>query len=156
MAVTGDSAREPATEMFDLANFLPYLLNRAGARLAIAWTQESRQLGVALQEWRVLAALLSHQPQRMSELAAMTTIDRTTLSRLVSRMEQNGLVSRGRSGEDGREVQIELTESGVKVGNGLLPMAGRYETVAMEGFTPAEAKAFKEMLKRVFDNLDRL
>lgn len=142
--------------MFDLANYFPYLLNRAGARLAMVWTQEARELGVALQEWRVLAALLSHQPQRMSELADMTTIDRTTLSRLVSRMEDNGLVSRGRSGEDGREVQIELTENGVKVGKSLLPMASRYETVALEGFTPAEASAFKDMLKRVFNNIDRL
>ena len=142
--------------MFDLANFLPYLLNRAGARLAVAWAQDSRQLGVALQEWRVLAALFTHRPQRMSELAKMTTIDRTTLSRLVSRMEQTCLVSRGRSPGDGREVQIDLTENGVRKAGSMLPLADRYEAVALEGFTPAEAKVFKEMLKRVFANLDRL
>lgn len=142
--------------MFDFANFLPYLLNRAGARLAIAWSRDAKPLGATLQEWRVLAALSTQRPQRMSELAVSTTIDRTTLSRLVSRMEESELVARGRSEDDGREVQIDLTAQGELTTQRMIPLAKRYETVALEGFSPAEVATFKDMLKRVFANLDRL
>lgn len=142
--------------MFDFANYFPYLLNRAGARLALAWGRESKPLGATLQEWRVLAALSTRRPQRMSELADSTTIDRTTLSRLVSRMEESEFVARGRSEDDGREVQIDLTAYGEQVTQRMLPLASRYETIALDGFSEAEVAAFKDMLKRVFANMDRL
>ena len=83
--------------MFDLENYLPFLLNRAGARVATKFTQDVRPRNVTLQEWRVLASLNFDGPQRMSDLAERTSIDRTTLSRLVSRMEQHDLARRSRA-----------------------------------------------------------
>ena len=43
--------------MGPLDTYLPYLLNRAGARIAAAFGEEMRPLGASLQMWRVLAAL---------------------------------------------------------------------------------------------------
>ena len=40
-----------------LDDYLPYLLNRAGARIADAFGKVTRQHGISLQMWRVLAAL---------------------------------------------------------------------------------------------------
>ncbi len=142
--------------MFDLANYLPYLINRAGVRVATKFTQDVKPQNVTVQEWRVLAALTFYGPQRMSGLAGHTSIDRTTLSRLVSRMEENGLVSRSRKEEDGREVHIRLTASGEKTAESIIPLAQRYEDIALEGFSPEEVAAFKDMLKRVYANFERL
>ena len=47
--------------------------------------------------WRVLAALSNSGEQRQVDLAAMTSIDASTMSRLVSRLVRMGLVTRGRS-----------------------------------------------------------
>ena len=41
--------------MGPLDSYLPYLLNRAGARIATAFNDEVRPLGATLQIWRVLA-----------------------------------------------------------------------------------------------------
>ena len=88
--------------MFDLTGFLPYLVNRAGALMAREFARALEPLGIGLNEWRVLAALLAQDDLRMSELADMTSIDRTTLSRLAGRMVEAELLVR-RAGEDAVE-----------------------------------------------------
>jgi len=142
--------------MFDLGRYLPYLINRAGVRLAVAFGRELKPHGVGVQEWRVLAALAAHGAQRLSDLAALTSIDLSTLSRLVGRMVQGGLVARGRVGGDRREVRVRLTPRGRQTTRGIIPMARHYEKVALAGFSPAEARALKRQLIRLYSNLDRL
>ena len=74
--------------MGPLDSYLPYLLNRAGARLAAAFDAEVRPLGATLQIWRVLAALRERDGRRMGDLAATTSIEVSTLTRLVDGMEK--------------------------------------------------------------------
>jgi DNA-binding MarR family transcriptional regulator len=142
--------------MFDLARYLPYLINRAGVRLAVAFGRELKPHGVVVQEWRVLAALAAHGAQRLSDLAASTSIDLSTLSRLVGRMVQGGLVARSRVGGDRREVRVRLTPRGRQTTRGIIPIARHYEKVALAGLSSTEATALKRMLVRVYSNLDRL
>jgi len=142
--------------MFDLGRYLPYLLNRAGVRLAVAFGRELKPHGVVVQEWRVLAALAAHGAQRLSDLAALTSIDLSTLSRLVGRMVHGGLVARGRVGGDRREVRVRLTPRGRQTTRGIIPVARHYERVALAGFSPAEARTLRRQLIRLYANLDRL
>ncbi|HTP83769.1 MAG TPA: MarR family transcriptional regulator [Alphaproteobacteria bacterium] len=147
--------------MFDLGGYLPYLINRAGVRLAVAFGRELKPHGVVVQEWRVLAALAAHGAQRLSDLAALTSIDLSTLSRLVGRMVRGGLVARGRvdpgrMGGDRREVRVRLTARGRQTTRGIIPMARHYEKVALAGFSSAEARTLKRQLIRLYSNLDRL
>ena len=67
---------------FDLTRYLPYLVNRTGVRIATAFGEELRPHGITLQMWRVLAALDHADGQRISDLAALTSIDVSTSSRL--------------------------------------------------------------------------
>lgn len=142
--------------MFDLEKFLPYLVNRAGVRLATNFSGVLKPLGLNIQEWRVLAALYAHGAQRMSALAELTSIDRTTLSRLTARMEQAGLVQRARADADGREVRVVMSAKGQEVAKELLPHAWRYEQVATAGLDASEVDALKTMLSKVYGNLDKL
>ena len=82
--------------MGPLDSYLPYLLNRAGARIATAFNDEVRPLGATLQIWRVLAALREQDGRRMGDLSDTTSIEVSTLTRLVDNMEQKGLVARRR------------------------------------------------------------
>ena len=142
--------------MFNLASFLPYLINRAGVRLAVAFARKIARLGVSLQEWRVLAALAAHEPQRLSGLAGLTSIDVSTLSRLVARMSHSGLVARARANGDGRAVRLSLTPRGRRTTRAIVPTAHRYERVALHGIPPREAARLKRLLVRVYANLERL
>jgi MarR family transcriptional regulator, organic hydroperoxide resistance regulator len=142
--------------MFDLAEFLPYLVNRAGALMAREFARALEPLGLVLNDWRVLAALLSRAELRMSELAEITSIDRTTLSRIVGRMSEADLVARSRPDEDAREVRVDLTDHGRKVATSILPLAHHYEQVSLAGLSPEEARQLKAMLTKVFANLEGL
>lgn len=142
--------------MFDLGRYVPYLINRAGVRLAVSFGRDLRPHGVGVQEWRVLAALAAHGPQRLSDLAALTSIDLSTLSRLVGRMVRARLVARGRVNGDRREVRVRLTERGSRATRGIIPMAQRYEKIALAGVSAAEARTLRRLLVRLYANLDRL
>jgi len=50
--------------------------------------------------------------RRMSELADVMAIERYNLTRLVDRLEAEGLVSRSRASDDGRGAYAAITESG--------------------------------------------
>lgn len=141
--------------MFDLGQYLPYLINRAGARLAVEFGREIHRHGVVLQEWRVLAALAAQGGQRLSGLASLTSTDLSTLSRLVGRMVRAGLLSRGRTGGDRREIAVALTARGRRITRAIIPVARRYERLALRGFQPAEEATLKALLSRVYTNLGR-
>ena len=81
---------------FDLTRYLPYLINRTGIRIASTFTEAIRAHGITLQMWRVLAALDHADGQRVSDLAALTSIDVSTLSRILDAMQEKSLIERRR------------------------------------------------------------
>lgn len=142
--------------MGPLDSYLPYLLNRAGARIAAAFSEEVRPLGATLQTWRVLAALHERDGRRMGDLSETTSIEVSTLTRLVDGMEKKGLVARRRDAADARAVTLHATPAGRRMTRIILPIAARYEKVALLGFSEAEATVLKTALRRLFDNMDGL
>jgi DNA-binding MarR family transcriptional regulator len=142
--------------MDPLVSYLPYLLNRAGARIATAFGEEVRPLGGSLQIWRVLAALRERNGRRMGDLSETTSIEVSTLTRLVDNMEKGGLVERRRDAGDARAVALYVTVAGRRLTRRILPIAERYQTVALKGFSAREAATLKKALQRLYDNMDGL
>jgi DNA-binding MarR family transcriptional regulator len=142
--------------MGPLEQYLPYLLNRAGARIAAAFNVEMRQIGASLQVWRVLAALREQDGRRMGDLSKTTSIEVSTLTRLVDNMEKDGLVARRREAGDARAVTLHVTAVGRRLTQRIVPIAERYEAVALKGFTAGEAVVLKKALRRLYDNMDEL
>jgi DNA-binding MarR family transcriptional regulator len=142
--------------MGPLDSYLPYLLNRAGNRIATAFGEEVRPLGATLQMWRVLAALRERDGRRMGDLSATTSIEVSTLTRLVDTMEAKGLVARRRAADDARAVVLHITPAGRRLTQRIVPIAERYEQVALAGFSPTEADRLKAALRRLYANMDGL
>lgn len=55
---------------------------------------------------------LSYGPRRITELAAFERLAQPTMTQLVKRLEQSGLVTRERQPDDARVVLVDLTETG--------------------------------------------
>jgi DNA-binding MarR family transcriptional regulator len=142
--------------MGPLDSYLPYLLNRAGTRIATAFSDEVRPLGATLQMWRVLAALRERDGRRMGDLSDTTSIEVSTLTRLVDNMEKKGLVARRRDAGDARAVLLHATPAGRRLTQRILPIAERYEAVALAGFSAGEAATLKAALRRLYANMDEL
>jgi DNA-binding MarR family transcriptional regulator len=136
-----------------LDRYLPYLINRVGVSLAMRFSTALRQAGITLQDWRVLAALREQDGQRLTELAQRTSIEVSTLSRLVGGLEVSGLVSRNRNSGDARAIAIRLTAAGAAVTATLTPAAQQLETIAVTGLSQAEIVQLKSLLGRIYANL---
>src|ERR1700682_716985 len=100
-------AKPPAK--LDLGDYLPYLVNRVGTVIAEQFGEDAlARHGLSIAEWRVLAVLVSNGGQRQIDLADLTSIEVSTLSRLVTRLVRMGIVSRTRSATSTREVVVKI------------------------------------------------
>lgn len=139
--------------MYRLTGSFPYLVNRVGSRVGEVFGRRLAEHDLTLPMYRVMAALRERGDQRLSDLADQTSVEISTLSRLVSTMAARQLVSRDRAADNARTVQINLTEHGRTLLERLIPLAIHHEAVALRGFEPEEAARLKSDLRRVFDNL---
>jgi DNA-binding MarR family transcriptional regulator len=138
----------------DLGNYLPYLINRVGFALVESFTADAlKPNDLSIEMWRVLAALSNNGGQRQVDLSAMTSIDVSTMSRLVSRLVRMGLVTRSRSQKSSREVVVALSGKGRALVQRLIPIAKRLEQTASAGVAARDMTEFKRMLTQIYGNL---
>lgn len=140
----------------DLGNYLPYLINRVGFALVASFTMDAlKPNDLSIDMWRVLAALSNNGGQRQVDLSGMTSIDVSTMSRLISRLVRMGLVTRSRSDRSSREVVVALSPKGRALVQRLIPIAKRLEQIAATGLPAKDLAAAKRALRQMYDNLAR-
>ena len=140
----------------DLGNYLPYLINRVGFALVQSFTTEALKAhDFSIDMWRVLAALSNAGEQRQIDLVGMTSIDASTMSRLVSRLVRIGLVTRSRSEKSSREVVVALSGKGRALVQRLIPIAVKLEQKAGAGLSAKELAVVKGLLSRMYGNFAR-
>jgi DNA-binding MarR family transcriptional regulator len=103
--------------------------------------------GLRIADWRVLAALAAHGPQRLTDISQLTSIETSTTSRLVTRLIRAGLVSRSRNARNGREVVVGLTPQGTRAVAEMTPLAVELEKRAIRGMSARELAAVKRALQ---------
>jgi DNA-binding MarR family transcriptional regulator len=142
------------TESLSLADYVPYLVNRVGAALVARFSLqalEKHDLSIAM--WRVLLGLASAGAHRLVDLSDQTSVEVSTLSRLVSKLARKGLVTRARSENSNREVTIALTRKGTALVSALIPIARDLEQTAISHLSSRELAVLKKTLRRIYQNL---
>ena len=143
--------------MYQFSNSLPYLLARLGVRMGDLFTRVIRKEKLTLPMYRVLATLMEERrPLRLGEIVTRTSVDQSTLSRLVAEMERTGLLTRERPKDNQRSLQVSLTPHGAELASRLMPIAAYYGEVAADSLSASETAALKKTLVQLYDNLDRL
>ena len=140
----------------DLANYLPYLVNRLGGALVATMTDNALAASdLTIDMWRLLAVLSYRGAQRQVDLVDMTSIEASTVSRLVTRLARMGLVTRERSETSNREVVIELTAKGRAQVERIIPFAHKLEQIAAAGVPAKDMAVVKRSLRRMYENMAR-
>jgi len=139
---------------FDLDRHVFYWLTQVIAARDRELTQGLREFGLRVPEWRVLAALYARQKCTMSELADLATIDRTTLTRTVDRMQDAGWLSRLSDSEDMRVTRLALTPAGRKLFDKIWPTVARLNELALAGLSKADVQLLHRLLEQMRSNLD--
>lgn len=139
--------------MFDLTTYLPYLLNRAGFAASAAFQNALAEFSLTVPAWRVLAVLLHDDRVRVGELADRTSIEFSTLSRLVGALQRRGLVARKAGKDDARVVYVSLTARGRGVAQQLLPAAVELEQGMIAGMSAGEIRSLRRLLETLYNNI---
>jgi DNA-binding MarR family transcriptional regulator len=101
------SLRPPRSER------IAYISSQLLARTSLLTRLLAGQLGGELSRTELgLLNTLSGGSRRITELAELERLKQPTMTVLVQRLEQQGLVSRERHADDGRVVLVNLTEAG--------------------------------------------
>ena len=99
-------------EAMKLGNQLCFPLYAASRNVINLYTPYLKPLGLTYTQYITLLALWEKDGITVGELCGKLMLDNGTLSPLLKKMQQEGLVERTRSEEDERVVVITLTEEG--------------------------------------------
>ena len=144
----------PRHTPLDLSEHLPYLINRVGSALVARFSADALAgAHLSIASWRALAALSNNGGLRQTDLAEMTSIDVSTLSRLITRLVRDGLVRRTRSKQDSREVAVQLTRKAETAMARLVPIAVGLQTEATRKLSEQDLATLKRVLRKMHDNL---
>ncbi|MBC3373680.1 MarR family transcriptional regulator [Pseudomonas sp. SWRI92] len=87
--------------------------------------------------------------RRMNELADVMAIERYNLTRLVDRLEAEGLVTRSRASDDGRGAYAAITESGKVLRKKMWQIyEGTVDELFLSQFDDEQQRVFSEALER--------
>ncbi|MBB3307863.1 MULTISPECIES: MarR family transcriptional regulator [unclassified Enterobacter] len=105
----GPESEAPVT----VDQFLCFALYSASLAMTKLYQSRLKPLGLTYPQYLVLLALWEKDNVTVSELGARVQLDSGTLSQLLKRLEQAGIISRKRDvGGDERRVLISVTEQG--------------------------------------------
>src|SRR3954469_20103318 len=86
-----------------------FVLNDVARLLRTYADQRARRLGITRAQWAVMARLEQSEGLKQSELAEVLDLQPITLTRLVDRLCQNGMVERRPDPNDRRAKRLHLT-----------------------------------------------
>jgi len=127
-------------------NYLAYLLARASFVVSNEFHARLKDWGLSMPEWRVLACLSDVEGLAVGELAAMALMKQPRLTKVLDRMEDQGLVERRGATDDRRRTPIHLTPKGRATVKPVLRAARAHEAALLEHFSEEERAVIKHAL----------
>lgn len=99
-------------EGMKLANQMCFPLYAAARNVTSLYTPHLKPFGLTYTQYVVLLVLWEKDGITVSEIGSRLMLDNGTLSPLLKKLEQAGLITRSRCREDDRVVEISLTQEG--------------------------------------------
>jgi len=119
------------------------------------YTKElNKKYSVSSAQLNCLLALYENGPLPPSQIAKHILVKSSTVTGVVDRLEQKGLVTRVRNSPDRRIVTIELTETGKKLTENAPPPIQQRVIDGLKKLTSHETEQIVHSLQRLTDLLD--
>ncbi len=154
---SGSTKKIPAAGSNLLETFIPYRLsvvaNRVSQSIAQIFDEKYR---LPIPEWRILVVLDSHAPLSVHEIAELTSMDKTRVSRAHKRLVDLKLAQMEADPEDGRKVSLTLTRAGHAMVREIVPEAQAMEAWFLKVLTRAERKTLDGILDKLYERSEEL
>jgi MarR family transcriptional regulator, temperature-dependent positive regulator of motility len=131
-----------------------HLIRRAYQAHTQLWA-EVVPVDITGSQYVILCALAAHGDLDQASVGRLTSLDRSSVAELASRMARRGLIQRGRDERDGRKRVLRITEEGAKTVAEAAPHVLRLGQRLLAQFDEAERALFMDYLGRVGDLANR-
>ena len=105
---------------------------------------------------RILYVLWQEDSLPIVELSKRTSLAKTTLTGMLDRMEESGILVRVYDEYDRRMIRIVLTPKAKELSEKYLEVSQRMTALFYKGFEEEEISAFERSLARILENLEEL
>ena len=133
--------------------FLISRIKQVGGRLFDRMLSEADVDAFNGAQGRILYILWQQDGLTISQISAQTSLANTTLTSMLDRMEQSGLIVRSPSPTDRRALLIHLTDKAKSLQQDYDRISQQMNELYYLGFTEAEILQFEGYLTRVLNNL---
>lgn len=110
-------------------------------------------LGLTVDKYRAMLAIARFPGCTMKELAQFTSIERTTLTRMIDQLVSAGWVTREHAVRDRRQVILGLTEDGFELGRQAVDLLTQSNRLAAATLSEQQIEAASRALEAVLRNL---
>ena len=134
---------------------LPFEIGETAHALRKAFDRRAVGLGVTRAQWKVLFRLDRKPGFRQIELADMLDIEPITLSRIVDKLEESGLVERRPDPSDRRAWRLHVTAKAQPLIAKLKAVADEMIAEAFAGIDPKDIETTRRVLSLARENACR-
>jgi len=133
-----------------IEEFLSFRLTRLASGVQAGLSRYyAENYELAVPEWRTLAALARYGPIKFGQLLALSTYDKSLISRAVTSLKKKRLASSVSDPEHGKRVVVDITTAGRAVYTKILPQARERQVAVLSNFSPRERASLHKALKKL-------
>lgn len=143
---------------FKKGELYSFISGNASTAIARRLQKKFNTLDVTLtiEQWSVLYHLWKEDGKSQQDLCNATFRDKPSITRLIDNLEKAGLVKRVADEKDRRINKVYLTKTAQKLQEQTMLLAEETLNEALEGVPPEQVNLCKEVLQKVYDNLNQL
>ena len=132
-------------------------MSRIGHLSGRIWEKLLKESGVDVfngAQGRILYILWEHGSLTITEIGRLTSLAKTTLTSMLDRMEESGLVMRIPDRKNRRQIFISITEKAKEYREKYNLLSEKMNSVYYRGFSNEDVMIFEEKLKKIKENLE--
>jgi len=140
--------------MYDARKHICFNLGRVMRRVYDYYEQQLSSFGLTSPQYFVFNALWMGDGISVGQLGERVSLDSSTLTGIIDRMERSGYVERRLNPDDRRSVLVFLTAKAREVGSGILEFADQLDATLRQPFSPEEMATFERVLRTLAEISD--
>jgi DNA-binding MarR family transcriptional regulator len=135
---------------------LPERLGAATSRLQALLRRQFAQAEITFTQARTLSTLATQGPHRVTDLALLEQVAQPTMSNLVARLEDRGLVKRKPDPSDPKATLISITREGTRQWQSMIALRTNVVASGLALLTRSDKKALEAALPALEHLVDEL
>ena len=141
---------------FKKGELYSFITGKASIAIARRLQKKFNSAGIQLtiEQWSVLYQLWKEDGKSQQELCNSTFRDKPSITRLIDNLEKLSLVKRVSDEKDRRINKVFLTKNALKLQEDTMQLAEQTLNEALEGVPPDQVEMCKEVLQKVYENLN--